>query len=171
MVSCRADDLIADPELLPAMAEARMLRISVGVETLDPAVAAGVGKPIAPEVYADAFQRMRSLGIFSVASLIVGLPGETPNARQKAASLAIAAGPDAARFVPFLPVPGAPASQGRAAYEPDLADLRDADRFTRAFFDDPGVRTRLEQASAQGGIRGLLARGAIDRHAPTFASP
>jgi radical SAM superfamily enzyme YgiQ (UPF0313 family) len=164
MASCRADDLIADPELLPAMAGTRMLRISIGVETLDPAVAAGVGKPIGPEVYGEVFRRLRELEIFSVASLIVGLPGETPAARARAVEQAIAAGPDAARFLPFLPVPGAPACRGRNAYEPDPADVDDAGRFTRAFFADPGVRTRLERAAAAGGVRGLLARGTLQRH-------
>lgn len=164
-VSARADDLTSRPDLLPAMAEARMLRVAVGVETLDPAVAARVGKPIPAETYREAFQRMRDLGIFSVASLIVGLPGETPEARERTVALAVEAAPDAAGFLPFLPVPGAPASGDRPTFEPDPADLRDAGLFNRAFYDDPGVRARLERAAAEGGVRGLFARGALERQA------
>lgn len=164
-VSARADDLTSRPDLLPAMAEARMLRVGVGVETLDPAVAARVGKPIPAATYREAFQRMRDLGIFSVASLIVGLPGETPEARERTAALAVEAAPDAAGFLPFLPVPGAPDSGGRPVFEPDPADLRDAGLFNRAFYDDPGVRARLEDAVAQGGVRGLFARGTLERQA------
>lgn len=162
LVSARADDLVSRPDLIPALAEARMLRVSVGVETLDPAVAAGVGKPIPAEVYRDAFHRMRKLGIFSVASLIVGLPGETPEARARSIELAVEAAPDAARFLPFLPVPGSPIRGDRPAYQPDSADAHDALRFTRAFYADPGVHGRLERAAEEGGVRGLLAQGTLD---------
>lgn len=165
LVSARADDLVAHPDLIPAMAEARMLRVSVGVETLDPDVAAGVGKPIPPEVYREAFGRMRELGIFSVASLIVGLPGETPEGRARSAGLAVEAAPDAARFLPFLPVPGSPLRGDRPAYHPDPADVRDALLFTRAFYGHPDVRGRLERAVEGGGVRGLLAGGTLEREA------
>jgi radical SAM superfamily enzyme YgiQ (UPF0313 family) len=168
LVSARADDLVAHPDLIPALAEARMLRVSVGVESLDPEVAAGVGKPIPPEVYRDAFRRMRELGMFSVASLIVGLPGETPEARERAVGLAVEAAPDAARFLPFLPVPESPIRHGRPAYLPAAADVRDAWSFTRAFYGDPAVHGRLEAAAGEGGVRGLLARGTLER---TEAAP
>jgi anaerobic magnesium-protoporphyrin IX monomethyl ester cyclase len=165
LVSARADDLVAHPDLIPALAEARMLRVSVGVETLDPDVAAGVGKPIPPEIYCEAFGRLREQGIFSVASLIVGLPGETPEARARSAALAIEAAPDAARFLPFLPVPGSALGGDRPAYHPDPADVRDAVLFTRAFYGHPEVHGRLQKAMTDGGIRGLLAAGALDREA------
>jgi anaerobic magnesium-protoporphyrin IX monomethyl ester cyclase len=161
LVSARADDLVAHLDLIPALAEARMLRVSVGVETLDPEVAAGVGKPIPPEVYREAFGRMRENGIFSVASLIVGLPGETPEGRARAADLAVEAAPDAARFLPFLPVPGSPLRSARPAYHPDPADVRDAVLFTRTFYTHPEVRGRLEKAVKDGDVRGLLAAGTL----------
>jgi len=99
------------------------------------------------------------------ASLIVGLPGETPEARTRAVELAVEAAPDAARFLPFLPVPGSPIRDGRAAYQPEPADVRDAWRFTRAFYSDPTIHRRLEEATEDGGIRGLLARGTLERGA------
>jgi anaerobic magnesium-protoporphyrin IX monomethyl ester cyclase len=162
LVSARADDLVSRPELIPALASARMLRVSVGVETLDPEVAVGVGKPIPAATYRQAFARMRELGIFSVGSFIVGLPGETPEARARAVGLAVEAAPDSARFLPFLPVPGAPAAPDRPAYLADPADARDATLFTRAFYADPGVRDRLERAAERDGVRGLLARGTLE---------
>lgn len=161
MVSARADDLVADLDLLPAMAAARILRITVGVETLDLEIAAGVGKPIPPETYKEAFRRMRELGIFSIASLIVGLPGEDPAVREQSVELAVEAGPDSAHFLPFLPLPGIPLASGRSGLDPDPADVRDAHRFNQAFFQHPSVHARLKAAAASDGIRGLLARATM----------
>ena len=145
------------------MAATRILRISVGVETAEPALAGAVGKPIPLESYREAFARLRKQGIFSVASFIVGLPGETAEMRQRAVQLAIEIGPDAARFVPFLPLPGTPLAATRPSSDPDSADVRDAERFTRSFFENTAVHARLIQATCTGGVRGLLARGALQR--------
>jgi radical SAM superfamily enzyme YgiQ (UPF0313 family) len=164
LVSARADDLLAHPDLLPAMAAARMLRISVGVETLDPDTALHAGKPIALETYRTAFSRMRELGIFSVASLIVGLPGESARARESAVELAVEAGPDAAQFVAFLPLPGIPLASGYSGIEPRPEDVRDAGAFTQAFYRHPAVCARLEAAAGNGGVPGLLAQGTLQRY-------
>jgi hypothetical protein len=163
MVSARADDLLADPELLPAMAGARMLRVCVGVETLDPGTARAAGKPIAAETYRVAFDRMRELGMFGIASLIVGLPGETARARSCAVEQAVTAGPDAAQFVAFQAFPGTPMGAGRSSCEPDPADVEDALRFTAGFYGHPVVRERLHKAAAEEGIRGTLARGVLTK--------
>jgi len=193
LASARADDLVSHAGLIPAMAAARILRVSVGVETLDPSTAAAAGKPIAPEVYREAFSRLRRHDIFSVASFIVGLPGESAAARERAVELAVAAGPDAAQFLPCLPLPGTPiaarhpGSHPRCGHDaaaavdpdggpdigavpatvspdPDPADLADARRFTAAFYDHPTVRARLEEAAAGGGIRGAAAAGTLARY-------
>jgi radical SAM superfamily enzyme YgiQ (UPF0313 family) len=163
MVSARADDLAADPELIPALAAARMLRVSVGVETLDGSLARAAGKPIAAALYRSVFQRLREHGIFSVASFIVGLPGESAAARAQALDLALAAAPDAARFVPFLPMPGVPMASGRAGIEPDARDALEAQRLNQAFLAHPSVRNRLQSAADAGNIRGILARGVLAR--------
>jgi radical SAM superfamily enzyme YgiQ (UPF0313 family) len=162
-VSARGDDLIADPELLPAMARARMQRIHVGVESLDPGTAATAGKPITPETYQQAFARMRALGMFSLASMIVGLPGETPEARANAVERLVEAGPDAAQFVPFQATPGVPMAEGRANWEPDAADVADAAAFNAAFYRHPATRRRLEEAAAGNDIRATLASGILRR--------
>ena len=161
MVSARGDDLTRDPELLPAMALARMLHVRVGVESLDPQVSAVAGKPVAPEIYQNTFRRMRELGVFSVASLIVGLPGETEEARTRSVERLVAVAPDAARFLPFLPLPGTPLGTGYDCAIPRPADVADAEAFTRAFYDAPAVRSRLEDAATAYGVRGALARGAL----------
>jgi hypothetical protein len=163
LVSARADDLVADPELLPAMASARMLRVCVGVETLDPGTALAAGKPIPAETYRAAFDRMRELGMFGIASFIVGLPGETARERTYAVERAVAAGPDAAQFVAFQAFPGTPMGEGRSSCEPDPVDVDDALRFTAGFYQHPVVRERLCIAAAEEGIRGTLARGVLDK--------
>jgi anaerobic magnesium-protoporphyrin IX monomethyl ester cyclase len=161
MVSARADDLVADPDLLPAMAAARILRVSVGVETLSAATALRVGKFISPDTYHTAFRRMRELGIFSVASLIVGLPGESRAERDRSVELVVQAGPDSAHFVPFLPLPGLPLTHGDQSCEPEPEDALDASAFTTAFFHHPHVHARLKLAAQRGGVLGLLARATL----------
>ncbi len=162
MVSARGDDLAADPSLLPAMAATRMLRVTVGVESLGLEVASDAGKPIGLATYREAFQRMRELGMFSVASFIVGLPGEDPAVRERSVELAVEAGPDSAQFLPLLPLPGTPLASGRDSPDPDPADVQDAQRFTRAFFEHPTVQARLGAAAAGDGIRALLARATLE---------
>jgi anaerobic magnesium-protoporphyrin IX monomethyl ester cyclase len=165
MVSARADDLTADPELIPAMAGARFLRVSVGVETLDQRLAQAAGKPIPAAVYQAVFKRLRMHGIFSVASFIVGLPGETTEIRRGALRMALEVAPDAARFVPFLPMPGVPMAKGGGGVEHDPIHAREAQRLNTEFLSAPCVSQRLIQAVEAGGIRGILARGVTARDA------
>jgi coproporphyrinogen III oxidase-like Fe-S oxidoreductase len=162
MLSARADDLLASAEVLPAMAAVRMLRVSVGVETLSGDGSVRIGKSIPSSLYCELFERMRELRMFSVASLIVGLPGESAADRMRSVELAVEAGPDSAQFVPFQPLPGIPLAGGRADVRPE--DIRDAQAFTKAFFAHPRVRARLAGAVRSGGIRGLLAEGARRKH-------
>lgn len=163
MVSARADDLLSGDDILPALAAARFLRISVGIETLDGDLAHVTGKTLSIAEYRNLFQRMRQLGIFSVASFIVGLPGERPKMRQRAVELALSVAPDAARFLPFYPLPGTPLAQGHAGIDPDPNDVAYADACNRAFLENAVTRERLMAAIADGGIRGALAMGTLDR--------
>jgi anaerobic magnesium-protoporphyrin IX monomethyl ester cyclase len=162
MLSARADDLVSDPDLLPLMAKARMLRISVGVETLAADVAREIDKPIPFDVYKQAFTRMRELGIFSVASLILGLPGETPQDRARTVELAVEAGPDSAHFLPFQPQAGLPLKGKHDGYDLDPDDLRDAVAFESAFFNHPTVQTRLKTLAELDGIQAMLARSTLN---------
>jgi len=165
MVSARADDLIADPELLPLLAEARFLRISVGIDTLDPQVAKEVDKPISLEIYKEAFKRMRDLGIFSIGSLIVGLPGETEEARRRGVEYAVEAAPDSAYFLPFLPQPGLalPKNKNYIGYNSDPVDIEDSRKYSAEFFYHPNIQANLKKLSESDEIQGLLARTALTR--------
>ena len=168
LLSARADDLLALPELLPAMARARMLRISVGVETLSPELARSAGKYISLENYRKLFERMRELGMFSVASFIIGLPGETDEQREHALELALAAGPDSAQFVPFYPYPGIPLAEGYLSAAPSTASMRRAEDLTHDFYRNAHVHSRLEKAAQQENIRAYLARGTLEKYGITI---
>ncbi len=157
LAAVRADDLLRDPALIPAMSAARILRVNVGVETLEPDAAAAAGKPISLEVYREAFAALRAHGIFSVASFIVGLPNEQSDSRSLV-DLAVEAGPDAAIFVPFIPMPDTPLARGRPELEVKATDRKTAIAATSAFFRHPTVRDRLAHAASAGGIRGTMAR-------------
>jgi radical SAM superfamily enzyme YgiQ (UPF0313 family) len=170
MASARGDDLLADPNLLPTLAAARILRLTVGVESLDLPTTSGVGKHIPLETYQEVFKRMRELGMFSVASFIIGLPGEDPQARERSVQMAIEAEPDAAHFLPFQPLPGTPLAAEHGRIDPDPEDVHDANKFTQTFFAHPTIRARLQAAGAQDGIRGILARGALEKHSQTVAA-
>ncbi len=161
MLSARADDLARDPGLLPLMAQARMLRIQVGIDTLDPDVAKSVDKTISVDVYRDVFDRMRELGIFSVGSVIVGLPGERPEAREKTLERVVEAGPDVAHFVPYLPLPGLPREEKHVGFDSHPDDTAEATRLNNAYYDVPSVRKQLEALTLRGDIQAQLALGVL----------
>ncbi len=165
LLSARADDLLARPELLPAMARARMLRISVGVETLSPKLARSAGKFIALDIYRELFNKMRNLGMFSVASFIVGLPGETSAERERTLRLALSAGPDSAQFVPFYPFPGVPLAEGYSGCDPSPDAIAAAARLTAEFYNADEVRNRLLRAAQGGDVRASLAQGTLEKYA------
>jgi anaerobic magnesium-protoporphyrin IX monomethyl ester cyclase len=162
MVSARADDLLRDPSIIPALARGRIFRVTVGVETLEEGPASAIGKAIAPALYREVFERLAAHGIFSLASFIVGLPGESDDFRHLLEP-AVKAGPDAATFVPFLPMPGTPLAADAVDFAPSPENSRRAEELTEMFHGHPAVRRRLEKAVASGGIRGLMARATLNR--------
>lgn len=162
LASVRADDLIRDPAVIPAMAKARILRVTIGVETLEPEAATAAGKAIPFSVYHEAFERLRAHGIFSVASFMTGLPGQRADA-SSVLDLAVEAGPDAAIFVPFIPIPGTPLAKDSTRFVAEAADQENALALTTAFYRHAKVRQRLNEAEAGGGIRGLMARATTAR--------
>jgi radical SAM superfamily enzyme YgiQ (UPF0313 family) len=163
MISARGDDLIANPYIIPALAAAHILRVTVGVETVEPGMASKVGKSISREVYRDVFEHMREHGIFSVASLIVGLPGESSEMRKRAVESTVDMRPDSAHFLPFLPLPGTPLAQGHYGFDADPVDIHDACQFTESFFQHQSTKRNLAVAADSTGIRGMLARAALAR--------
>jgi len=158
--SARSDDLIDSPELIPSLAKAHFLRANVGVETIEGSLSKRLGKDITFEQHRQAFERMKEAGIYTVASFIVGLPGETEIMRQKYVSAATNLA-DSARFLPFLPLPGTPL--GNVKGEPDRFAIEYANRMNGEFDRDPVVLKRLLDAAGTFGVRGMLARASLKR--------
>jgi len=157
LASARADDLFSNPGLLEAMSSAHIRRVTVGVESLDPFTARKAGKQVPLHVYREVFKKMRTCDIFSVASFIVGLPGEIPEARAKSVSFALEAAPDSAHFLPFLPLPGTPYAKGYPSCKADPKDILDSAAYNATFRMHNSTISRLSEAVAAGGIRGLFA--------------
>ncbi len=161
MLSARADDLARDPELLPLMARARMLRIQVGIDTLDPELSKKVDKTISTSIYRDVFRQMREVGIFSVGSVIVGLPGEPPDAREKILERVLEVGPDVASFLPYLPLPGLPRDDRHKGFNSHPADNAEAQRLNTVYYQQPAVLKQLEALTQRDDIQAQLAMGVL----------
>ena len=157
--SARSDDLLRLPELIPALARAHFFRAGIGIETLEPELAHFIRKSISFEKHQKACTEMRKSGIFTMASFITGLPGETEKMRERCVDLAVDVGVDAAQFVPFQPLPGTPLESGSGECEP-WAEERAA-YYTAEFRRHPVVITRLLEASQQLTVRGMLARATL----------
>ena len=163
IASARADDLARDPAVIPALASARIHRVMVGVETLEPEPASRVAKLIPPALYREVFERLAEHQIFSMASFIVGLPGESEDP-DRLLELAVSAGSDAACFVPFLPMPGTPLAVGATLFEPLPVYVERAAVLTDAFRCHPAVRSRLSRAAESGGVREIMARATLENY-------
>jgi anaerobic magnesium-protoporphyrin IX monomethyl ester cyclase len=154
--SGRSDDLLKIPELIPALAKARFLRICMGIETLLPELAAHINKPIPFFQHAQAIQKLQKAGVFTMGSFIIGLPNETAEMRSQVVELAVKVGVDMAQFVPFQPLPGTPFEKGNG--EPEPWAVQEAARATSEFRRHPRVIKRLSKSSQQNTVFGLLSR-------------
>ena len=157
--SARSDDLLNLPELIPALARAHFLRAGIGIETLEPELAHVIGKPISREQHSRAVSTLREAGIYTMASFITGLPGETEDMRNRCVELAVSVGVDAAQFVPFQPLPGTPLEKGSGEPEPWAEEA--AAQYTTDFRRHPAVIAQLLEAAPQPTVRGMLARAAL----------
>lgn len=156
--SARSDDLIRDPELIPALAESNFLRVTIGVETLIPEIAKFVGKNISFNQHKQAFDLLRKAEIFSMASYIVGLPGETEEMRKTYVELATKLS-DSATFLPFQPLPGTPMFKGNA--EPEEWAKEYSLKLNMEFSHHPVSNRRLMLAAKKKTVRGMLARAIL----------
>lgn len=163
--SVRADDLYGRPGLLEAMAAARIRRVNIGVESLDPVTARKAGKRVKAEVYRKVFADMRNCDIFSVASFIVGLPGESHSARQRHLEFALDVAPDSAQFLPFIPIPGTPFARMTERTEADPTDIANSSALTDAYRAHPQTIFRLKETVLKGGMRGLFAAAVLNGRA------
>ena len=158
LFSARTDDLTKDPDLIPALAKANFLRATIGVETLVPKIAKSIGKNISLKQHIKAFDSMKKAGIFTIASFIVGLPGETENMRKSYVELALKLA-DSATFLPFQPFPGTPLAKGVGV--PEEWCVKYAARLTQEFNQHPESLKRLTSAAKETTVRGMLARATL----------
>jgi radical SAM superfamily enzyme YgiQ (UPF0313 family) len=163
MASARADDLISDADLIPGLAAANFFRVTIGVETLDVSLANHIGKKISAETYKKAFKALKEHGIFSTASFIVGLPGESKKNREEMVDMAIQTGADAAHFIPFTPHPNTPFGENVREYVPKDKDIADSEKFGQSFRKHPSTIKSLQKAVSKGGMRGVFARAVLEK--------
>jgi radical SAM superfamily enzyme YgiQ (UPF0313 family) len=160
--SARSDDLLSNPELIPSLAKANFLRAAIGVETPDEKISQQIGKGISLEQHKLAFAGLRKAGIYTVASFIVGLPGETEQTRKNYVNIACELA-DSATFVPFLPLPGIEMDDGSGSVKPQPWSVECAAKLTRQFRQNPTNIKRLLQAAQKPSIRGILAKRSLQK--------
>lgn len=161
MFFARSDDVVRVPELASHLATANFLRASVGVETVHPSLSGVIKKDIPFEKHKKAFRLMADAGIFTIASLIIGLPGETAEMRENYVEQVVELGADSVYFLPFQPLPGTPL--GTKTGEPDPDIVKEAARLNGEFERHPIVTRRMVDLGKEPTVRGMLARASVDR--------
>ncbi|MBI3551604.1 MAG: radical SAM protein [Elusimicrobia bacterium] len=89
----RADDL-ADDSLIAMMREAGCVQVHVGVESGDQTMLDNMNKDCSVESNRKALLNCRKFGVASLATVVVGFPGETPQSLEATYDLLAAAPPD-----------------------------------------------------------------------------
>jgi len=140
--SCMSRTDRVDPELLQAMAEAGCWNILFGVESLNPAALAGARKNLDPATVEPAIRAAREAGIEVIASIMVGLPGDTVAGFDDTLERLIAMGPDYAQFFVTQITPDAAPDPGALA---DGWDGSRYDFFGRVYVPD-GFRSAEQLA-------------------------
>lgn len=156
LFAARSDELLRFPDLIPSLAEARFLRANIGVETIDLDLAKNIRKPISYDTHKQAFGLMRKAGIYTFASFIIGLPGETETIRESYVDMAVDLEADSVQFLPFQPLPGTPL--GKENPKPELWCVEESIKANREYEKHPLVIERLLDTARECTIRGMLAR-------------
>lgn len=104
MCNSRVDTV--DFEMLSRMAETGCTVMSYGVESGVQEILDRAKKRITVEQIRDAFKWTRQAGIESIAHVILGLPGETPQTIKKTIALVNQIQPDYAQYYCAIPFPG-----------------------------------------------------------------
>lgn len=164
LASARIDDLSADSRILPALASARISRISVGIETVDEECGKKIGKGYGVALCRDTIMAMRRLGMYTVASFIVGLPGETDCREEKMLEAAVDIGADAVTFVPYHPLPQGTERTCAEIRLPSRKDEKIAQQMNLAFHSHPKVIVRRKEALREDSLRGIITRAAGNRY-------
>ena len=96
--SCYTRADLLDAQLLPLMAESGCRTILLGVESGAQAVVDATGKGLSLDAVRDGVDMCRRVGIDTIVSFIIGLPGETPETIEQTIRFATALEPTYAQF-------------------------------------------------------------------------
>lgn len=96
--SCMSRTDRVDDELLDAMAAAGCWNILFGIESLNPSALEGASKALDPATVAPAIGAAKRAGIETIASVMIGLPGDSPEGVERTVDEIIAMEPDFAQF-------------------------------------------------------------------------
>lgn len=122
--SCEANPESFTEELAEALAAAGVTRISLGVQTLDDAELAAIGRIHTAQMALDALDRARRQGFRVSCDLMCGLPGQTAESWERTVRRALAAGPDHISVYPLTLEEGTPLAR-RAERDPSLVPDED----------------------------------------------
>lgn len=117
----------AQPSLLRRLREAGATRVSLGIETLDPALLRLLGRRYTPEQALETIDAARRIGFECVdANLIFGIPGQTPDQAERDAERVMARGVDQISAYPLFSFAYTP--MGRALAERKISPASDRSR-------------------------------------------
>ena len=97
-----------DEELLRLLKKAGCYRTSIGVESGNPKVLAGLGKNITMDKVRQAVKIIKKVGIECLGFFLVGLPGDTEETMQETINFAKELDLDLAKVGILMPLPGTP---------------------------------------------------------------
>jgi len=126
VASSRVDTI--NRELLEALKKAGLSTIYYGVESGSQRVLNLMHKGIEIQQAEDAIKAAKEIGIGTLASFIIGYPGESVEEMRRTISFAVALDPDYAQFSILTPFPGTPIYE--ELKKNDLISTQDWDRYT-----------------------------------------
>ena len=92
---CLGDDVLA---LLAEVHANKPVMVELGLQTVHPATIEYIRRGYATDVYFDAVERLKAIGIHVVTHIILGLPGETEEMMLETTRQAVNAGTDGIKF-------------------------------------------------------------------------
>ena len=96
--SCMSRTDRVDPDLLQAMADAGCWNILFGIESLNPDALEAASKALDPTTVGPAIAAAKNAGLEVIASIMIGLPGDTPEGVHRTIDGLIEMEPDFAQF-------------------------------------------------------------------------
>lgn len=121
-LTCEANPESFDDAMAAALAEAGATRVSLGVQTLEPAELAAIGRIHTAEQALAAVARGRAVGLDVSCDLMCGLPGQTKESWRRTLGGVVGAEPDHVSVYPLTLEEGTPLArraEANPALEPD----------------------------------------------------